>query len=1055
MSKKHKKVKSRRGTRETICLNMIVKNEAHIITETLDTVKKYIDYWVICDTGSVDNTKEIIIDYFKKENIPGNLIEEPWADHFGYNRTVALKACKNKADYIWVIDADDLVVGDLKFPKKMNADCYMFSYGSGFTYKRTQVFKNKLNWKYVCVRHEYPKCDKTNLTTELIKSCYIDSRRLGDRSKDPKKYLKDALAMERCIKTEPEHQIRYKFYIGQSYLDYGDYDKSIYWYNERVKMGGWKEEVYYSYYRIAKAKELKNNEWEDIQKAYMAAWKFLPTRIEPLHKIAEHYRKSDDFETAYRYAKIGSGINYPTDQSLFLFKDVYDWKIWDELSVSSYYVGKYQESVDAAAKALDSGMVPSYEIERLKETINFSKNKLVPPTTNNKKILVFYVGYSEFTDNYVYGSELALLSLGKELSTNYNIFVVGPKCSNKKGDINFMDVDNFRNFPYSIDVLIVSRYIHYFMEFNITARKTFIWVHDTTFHYAWKGLHIPSDGKYLINNLINEIDGIVVLTDWHKSFVIKKYNLPEDKIYTIGNGLNDKYYNKQIKTIEGRFIYTSDPSRGLMELIDYFHDIHKEFPHTELYVYRGKDSFKNNNLLDIMKKYNYIHYGGKITQEEVAEKFVESDVWLYPTQFTETYCMSALEALRGGCYCIASDLAALKDTIGDRGVLVLGNTKTESTKKLFINEVRSYLQGKTKNSGIEWAKEQTWDRIAKQWISLFSLNPKPIDDWVCVSGVDSYGYDISYIGYQNIETLKEMASMMDDCVGFNSYGYFKKHISPNEKWVKIPDIKLYIKKDKYIPPVFLNDIINIPYGNDVSDIGFYIINLPYRKDRRTNITKRMEKYNLSYEFIQAETKESSLTKYYSWNSDHLNNMGKGYNREAEFACFASHLKAIRKFVDSGNSYGIIMEDDVTLREGFNEILSTILNNISDAPLVLLCVSNRKPYLECDTKHGKPKDNCVHLIKMDWKECWGALGYIISKEYALKVLGLYDKPFNRIDPTLLRIKNRVTSELITMNSQGYYTYPPLVLEELSLSDINNKNPKHHEKLFEWCVFENYN
>ena len=37
-----------------LCLNMIVKNEAHIIKETFDNLLKYlpIDYWVISDTGS-------------------------------------------------------------------------------------------------------------------------------------------------------------------------------------------------------------------------------------------------------------------------------------------------------------------------------------------------------------------------------------------------------------------------------------------------------------------------------------------------------------------------------------------------------------------------------------------------------------------------------------------------------------------------------------------------------------------------------------------------------------------------------------------------------------------------------------------------------------------------------------------------------------------------------------------------------------------------------------------------------------------------------------------
>ena len=45
-----------------ICLNMIVKDEAHIIEETLNSIKDYICFWVISDTGSTDGTQEFIND---------------------------------------------------------------------------------------------------------------------------------------------------------------------------------------------------------------------------------------------------------------------------------------------------------------------------------------------------------------------------------------------------------------------------------------------------------------------------------------------------------------------------------------------------------------------------------------------------------------------------------------------------------------------------------------------------------------------------------------------------------------------------------------------------------------------------------------------------------------------------------------------------------------------------------------------------------------------------------------------------------------------------------
>jgi glycosyltransferase involved in cell wall biosynthesis len=85
---------------KTMCLNMIVKNESHIIEKTLENLCAYINFtfWVICDTGSVDNTVEIILNFFNKKNIPGEVLFNEWRD-FGHNPTLALNAACNKTDY--------------------------------------------------------------------------------------------------------------------------------------------------------------------------------------------------------------------------------------------------------------------------------------------------------------------------------------------------------------------------------------------------------------------------------------------------------------------------------------------------------------------------------------------------------------------------------------------------------------------------------------------------------------------------------------------------------------------------------------------------------------------------------------------------------------------------------------------------------------------------------------------------------------------------------------------------------------------------------------------
>src|SRR5579871_1464094 len=108
-----------------ICLNMIVKNEAHVIRRCLASVCPVIDCWVIVDTGSTDGTQQIVRDFFAARGIPGQLHERPWVD-FAHNRSEALDLAKSEADYSLIIDADDTLEVGPGFDRfSLTADSYM------------------------------------------------------------------------------------------------------------------------------------------------------------------------------------------------------------------------------------------------------------------------------------------------------------------------------------------------------------------------------------------------------------------------------------------------------------------------------------------------------------------------------------------------------------------------------------------------------------------------------------------------------------------------------------------------------------------------------------------------------------------------------------------------------------------------------------------------------------------------------------------------------------------------------------------------------------------
>ena len=183
----------------SICLNMIVKNEAHIIEDTLSRLvsKVTFSYYVICDTGSTDNTVEIIKNFFENK-IPGEIHIHEWKD-FGHNRSLALKEAHNKADYILIFDADDYFEGTVNFTH-LTHDAYMLKFGNSTSaYERMNLVKGSILWKYVGVLHEYITTfeERGYSKGSIPGEYYIVSGRTSSRNMDPKKYLNDALILEK------------------------------------------------------------------------------------------------------------------------------------------------------------------------------------------------------------------------------------------------------------------------------------------------------------------------------------------------------------------------------------------------------------------------------------------------------------------------------------------------------------------------------------------------------------------------------------------------------------------------------------------------------------------------------------------------------------------------------------------------------------------------------------------------------------------------------------------------------------------------------------------
>jgi beta-1,4-mannosyl-glycoprotein beta-1,4-N-acetylglucosaminyltransferase len=295
----------------TICLNMIVKNESHIIKETLEMLcnKITFSYWVICDTGSTDNTQTIITDFFKSKDIPGELYNNEWKN-FAYNRTLALDAAFNKTDLLFVFDADDEIHGNIKIPTNVDSDGYLLNFGtsSGTSYQRVLLVNNRIKWNYKSVIHEYINCLKPNAKiTSIDGDYYIVSGRRGSRNNDPEKYLKDAKILEEAYheahKINDTLYLRYGFYCANSYKDAGKPQEAIKWYKVTLNNENWSQEKYMCCLNLYQ----EYNKIGEKEKAFyylIESFKYDTERMECIYHLVYHYSLSGSEKVAYAYYSV-------------------------------------------------------------------------------------------------------------------------------------------------------------------------------------------------------------------------------------------------------------------------------------------------------------------------------------------------------------------------------------------------------------------------------------------------------------------------------------------------------------------------------------------------------------------------------------------------------------------------------------------------------------------------------------------------------------------------------------------------------------------------------
>lgn len=384
--------------KQTICLNMIVKNESHIIEKTLENIYNNIkiSYWVISDTGSTDNTVELITTFFNKLNIKGEITHDKWLD-FGHNRTVALNKAYNKTDYLLIFDADDKIIGELNIPENLEYDSYLLKIGKDFTYNRPLLINNRKKWKFVGVLHEYLQCLEYNNKQLLEGSYYIESGRIGNRSKQTNKYIKDAEILKEAYEKEKNNNkqlsYRYSFYCAQSYKDAGYIDESINWYEQTLKLDGWIQEKYYSCLKLSELYEIKKNK-EKIKEYLLKAINYDTERMDGLIRAVElYYNEGNHLFVNMFYHKFKEyKINYK--DKLFVTSLYYNNMLEYYNSISAFYINDKKSGYECVKKIIINKKIENNKYILTINNLQYYLNEL--KQDNNTEEL-----FNKLTDAYI------------------------------------------------------------------------------------------------------------------------------------------------------------------------------------------------------------------------------------------------------------------------------------------------------------------------------------------------------------------------------------------------------------------------------------------------------------------------------------------------------------------------------------------------------------------------------------------------------------------------------------------------------------------------------
>jgi glycosyltransferase involved in cell wall biosynthesis len=659
-----------------------MKNEAHNIGPFLKSVNGCFDEIILVDTGSTDNTLEFVENVNRQREMGSTIWDLPeikvyhfdWVNDFAKAREFAFS--KATKDYIAWLDLDDSLSDAEAFKKwrdnvMHSAHFWVALYNYAFDaygkpvcqFIRERVIKRNhgFHWEYPVHEGLIQKEDK-KFWGQRATTWWVNHRRTDeDRKQDHMRNIKiiESLNLD-------EMHPRMKFYYGKELFENGFAEKA-----GKPLLEAAKSEKLDIHDRIltiqyAGQSAFAAKAWPQLFDLLYNGVKLVPNRAEYWCLLGDAYAVTGDIPKAFHAYKCAA-ICTPNDfgGTVVVHQDAYGEYPHRRIAELSIQTGDWlqaQQDLDVLHE-MKSPSVTELEV-KLAQMKDLDTLRTDLPKVSDV-IITVQPGMPGDWDEHtletkgVGGSETAAIEVARWIrkKTSRRVKVFQPRVARAvmPSGVEYEPVADLAGYVRNVEPTAHIAWRH---PTKLTNAKTFAWCHD---------LQMPGADK-------GQFDKIVALSEFHKNYLIETNGVPEHKIVVGFNGINPNDFEVDAEKDPLKVVFSSSPDRGLVQSIDIVAAARKASGlDIKLHCFYGTGNMRKMGLTEwadkIEKKIEdnkeFVTYHGMVKKKELMRHFKEAAVWLYPADFIETSCITAMEAMCAGAWPIVRDMGALKYTMKD------------------------------------------------------------------------------------------------------------------------------------------------------------------------------------------------------------------------------------------------------------------------------------------------------------------------------------------------------------------------------------------------------